>query len=169
MHVNIIFIQTISQGLESIFELLVRQFSRVVLISLLEHGHKSPLEGADESRGVNVHKLSFLFLFVEILNLHNIESGYEGIDLLSLGIDESGKFELGTKMKHCLDLKFVFEKLIDPFLIHSRSHGVTDFMPKGLTFKIKIKLIVVFAISKLSHIEVALDGDLSDRLSALGL
>ena len=127
--------------------------------------------------------LGLLDVLAEVLDLHDVVLGDKGVNLLSLLVDETSVFELGSQVQLQLNLEFVLEHSIDPllqtklkqlsnYLEHVLAHGVVQFVFQGLIFKVEFYFVTVVLsalVLKLNQVEVNLDGALWDGLGLVGL
>ena len=75
--------------------------------------------------------------------------------------------EFGTQMKLSLDFKLLLEHVVNPLLIHVRSHGVAWSMLERLIFKVELNLML--AIFSFDNIKVNFDSSLWNRFVVLWL
>ena len=75
--------------------------------------------------------------------------------------------KLGTQMKLSLDFKLLLKHVIDPLLIHVRSHGVAWSVLERLIFEVKFNFVL--AIFSFDNIKVNFDSSLWNRFVVFGL
>ena len=115
-HVDVVLIQPVSQSVKGLLELTISQLAVVVGVNCSEHGLKSTFERGDETRRLDIGGLRLTFLLVHILDLHDVESRHKWVNLLSLGVNEAGKLELGSQVQLSLDFQLLLKKFVDPGL-----------------------------------------------------
>lgn len=115
-HVDIIVIKSIGKGSEGVSEFWVGQFSRSVLIHVVEHIFKGSLQSCNESWRVDVNFLRRSFLSFEILNFLDVKCWHKRIYDFTIKSNESSMFKFSSQMKFSLDFQFFLKNIIDPWL-----------------------------------------------------
>lgn len=95
---------------------MIRELATLVLIDCLEHSLECSLQGADETRRLDIGHLGLFALLAKVLDFAYVESRNERIDLVALLINETCKFEFRSQMQNSLNFKLLLEQLVDPRL-----------------------------------------------------
>lgn len=116
-HTDVVLAKVISRKqLKGLIELHVGELTAASHISLRKEESESALERLDKAGRLDVNLLRLVQLLVEVLCLHDIELGNEGVNWLTLLIDITGVFELSSKMQKLLNLVLVLKNTVNPAL-----------------------------------------------------
>lgn len=116
---------------------------------------------------MNVDFLRFLNVLTQVLNLHDVVLGNEGVNLLTLLVNKTGVLKLSSQMKLKLNLELILKHAVNPLLKHVLAHRVVKLMLQTFIFKIEFDLVtaVITAITlQLDQVEVDFHGAFWDWL-----
>ena len=127
---------------------------------------------------------------MEVLGLHDVELGDEGINRLILFVHITRVFKFSSEMQKLLDLVFVFKNAVDPalqdkskdgdvrvnekkiiaktYLELGFTHGAIETVLERLVLEVEFDIILIGAVTN-CDIEVHLDGALWDGPQLVGL